>query len=60
MINHNGKGYEKEYIYVTLNHFAIQQKLTQQSKSLYVNKINLKIQGAKETCWEDTTFGEHT
>ena len=33
MINHNGKEYEKEYIYVTLNHFAIQQKLTQQSKS---------------------------
>ena len=27
VINHNGKEYE-EYIYVLLNHFAVQQKLT--------------------------------
>ena len=33
MINHNGKEYEKEYIYVKLNHFATQQKLTQHCKS---------------------------
>ena len=34
MINHNGKEYEKkEYIYVQLNHFAVQQKLTQHCKS---------------------------
>ena len=28
VINHNGEEYEKEYIYVLLNHFAVQQKLT--------------------------------
>ena len=29
VINHNGKKYEKEYIYVKLNHLAVQQKLTE-------------------------------
>ena len=33
VINHNGKEYEKEHIYVELNHFAVQQKLTQHRKS---------------------------
>ena len=33
VINHNGKEYEEEYTYVKLNHFAIQQKLTQHCKS---------------------------
>ena len=33
VINHNGKEYEKEYIYVKLNHFALQQKLMQYYKS---------------------------
>ena len=34
VINHNRKEYEKEYIYVCImNHFAIQQKLTQHCKS---------------------------
>ena len=33
VINHNGKEYEKEYIYVKRNHFAVQQKLTQHYKS---------------------------
>ena len=33
MTNHNGKEYEKEYIYVKRNHFAVQQKLTQHYKS---------------------------
>ena len=28
VINHNGKEYEKERIYVQLNHFAVEQKLT--------------------------------
>ena len=28
VIYHNGKEYEKEYIYVQLNHIAVQQKLT--------------------------------
>ena len=32
--NHNGKDYKKNvYIYVYLNHFAAQQKLTQHCKS---------------------------
>ena len=35
VINHNGKEYEKEciYIYVCMNHFAVQQKLAQHCKS---------------------------
>ena len=33
VINHNGKEYEKEYIYIYNNHFAVQQKLTQHCKS---------------------------
>ena len=33
MINHNREEYEKEYTYVQLNHFAVQQKLTQHCKS---------------------------
>ena len=33
VINHNRKKYEKEHIYIYLNHFAIQQKLTQHCKS---------------------------
>ena len=34
VINHNGKEYKKRmYIYVQLNHFAVQQKLTQHCKS---------------------------
>ena len=36
VINHNGKEYEKEYMYVKLNHFAVQQKLTQHCKSTVV------------------------
>ena len=32
VINHNGKEYEKEYIYI-LNHFVVHQKLTQHCKS---------------------------
>ena len=32
VINHNTKEYEKEYVYVKLNHFAVQQKLTQHCK----------------------------
>ena len=31
VIDHNGKEYEKEYVY--LNHFAVQQKLAQHRKS---------------------------
>ena len=34
VINHNGKEYEKEYIYICLNHFAIYQKVAQQYKSI--------------------------
>ena len=33
MINHTGKEYDKEYIYIKLNHFAVQQKFTQHCKS---------------------------
>ena len=33
LINHNEKEYEKEYICAYLNHFAVQQKLTQHCKS---------------------------
>ena len=39
VINHNGKEYEKEYIYIysvvyiSLNHVAVQKKLTQHYKS---------------------------
>ena len=35
VINHNKKEYKEEYIYiyVQLNHFAVQQKLTQHCKS---------------------------
>ena len=33
VINHNGKEYEKEYIYMYLNHFAVQQKSTEHCKS---------------------------
>ena len=33
VINHNGKEYEKEYIYVYLSHFVVQQKLTQHCNS---------------------------
>ena len=32
VINHNGKEYEKEYMYAFQSHFAIQQKLTQHYK----------------------------
>ena len=35
VINNNGKEYEKN-IYVQLNHFAVQQKLTQYCKSTIV------------------------
>ena len=34
VINHNGKEYEKEYIYIYLNHFAIYQKVAQHYKSV--------------------------
>ena len=33
VINHNGKKYEKDYIYVGLSHFAVQQKLIQHCQS---------------------------
>ena len=33
VINQTGKEYEKDYIYVKLNHFALQQKLTQHYKT---------------------------
>ena len=39
MINHNGKEYEKEYTYVELSHFAVQQKLTQHCKSTILQNI---------------------
>ena len=29
------------YMYIDINHFAIQKKLTQHCKSIYVNKIFL-------------------
>ena len=32
VIDHNRKEYEKEYIYLNLNHFAVRQKLTQHCK----------------------------
>ena len=32
-LNHNGKEYEKECIYIYLSHLAVQQKLTQHCKS---------------------------
>ena len=32
VINYNGKEYEKQYIYVKLNHFAVYQKLTKHCK----------------------------
>ena len=40
MINHRGKEYQKRmYIYVCMmNHFAIQQKLTQRCKSTILQK----------------------
>ena len=41
VINHNGKEYKKEYIYVQLNHFVVQQKLTHRKSTIYVKK-NLK------------------
>ena len=34
VINHNGKEYEKEYIYIKLIHFAVQQKLTQRKSTI--------------------------
>ena len=37
-INHNGKEYEKECIY--MNHFAVQQKLTQHCKSTILQFTN--------------------
>ena len=39
MINHNGKGYEKEYKYIWLNHFAVQRKLMQHCKSTKLQHI---------------------
>ena len=33
VVNHNGKEYEKEYIYIYKTHFAVLQKLTQHCKS---------------------------
>ena len=33
IVNHNGNEYEKEYIHILLNYFAIYQKLTQHCKS---------------------------
>ena len=35
VITHNGREYEKEYIYVELSHFTVQKKLT----TLYINYI---------------------
>ena len=32
-INHNGKEYEREYVYIKLNHFAVHQKLKRHCKS---------------------------
>ena len=32
--HHNEKEYEKEYIHVLLNHFAVQEELTQHCKSV--------------------------
>ena len=40
---HNGKEYEKEYIYVQLNHLAVYQKLTQ----YHVNKTSIKFEKRK-------------
>ena len=47
VINHNGKEYEKECTYVSLNYFAIQQKLTQHCKP---TMPQLK----KESNWDET------
>ena len=62
VINHNGKEYERMYMYVyiynwiihyifiyiyKLNHFASQQKLTQHCNQLYFNKINSKSEKKK-------------
>ena len=32
-MNHSGKEYEKEYVCISLNHFALQQNLAQHCKS---------------------------
>ena len=51
MINHNGKEYEKEYIYVykKLNPFAVQQKLTHHWKSTIYIQSNRFFKKAAKT-----------
>ena len=51
MINHNGKEYEKEYIYVykKLNPFAVQQKLTHHWKSTIYIQSNKFFKKAAKT-----------
>ena len=40
-MNHNGKEYEKEYIYIKLNHFAVHLKLIQHCKTILQKKAVL-------------------
>ena len=40
IINHNGKEYEKQYLYTYLNHFAIYLKLTKHCKSTSIKSVS--------------------
>ena len=49
VINHNGKEYKKEYIYVQLNHCAVLLKLAQYCKSTILQFKKIHQIGPKIT-----------
>ena len=58
MINHNGKEYKKECLYVYNRHFAIQQRLAQHFKStiLKLKKVKKKKTKPNHFGLENTVF----
>ena len=56
VINHNGKEYKKECLYVYNRHFAIQQRLAQHCKSTILQLKKVKKKNKTQPFWS----GEHS
>ena len=54
IINHNGKEYEKQYLYTYLNHFAIYLKLTKHCKSTSIKKKSVSQSSCPRAPESDT------
>ena len=65
VITYSGKEHEKEYmcvyIYIYVNHFAVQQKLTQHCKStiLQFREREIPIELKSSTYWNSTSLGDN-